>query len=134
MSSCAWAACLRPLPSFTLGPFQELLLEFESAMQRREQELQLRANDMSKVVLTHELKVKLLNKELQALREAGAQATERLQKAETEQVELERKLRGHAQELQDLEAVKDARIKELEGKLHSAQLARRRAEDSCRRK
>lgn len=53
--------------------------------------------------------IKLLNKELQALREAGAQATESLQKAETEHIELERKLQDQARELQDLEAVRDAR-------------------------
>ncbi|CAO2646447.1 Coiled-coil domain-containing protein 57 [Lemmus lemmus] len=113
---------------------QELLLEFESELQRREHEFQLRADDMSNVVLTHELKVKLLNKELQALREAGAQATESLQKAEAEHTELERKLQGHALELQNLEAVKDARIKDLEEKLHSVQLASKRAEDTFRRK
>ncbi|XP_059128304.1 coiled-coil domain-containing protein 57 [Peromyscus eremicus] len=113
---------------------QELLLEFESEMQGREREFQLRADDMSNVVLTHELKVKLLNKELQALREAGAQAAESLQKAEAEHMELERKLQDHALELQGLEAMKDARIKDLEEKLHSLQLVRKRAEETFRRK
>nr|XP_034363553.1 coiled-coil domain-containing protein 57 isoform X3 [Arvicanthis niloticus] len=113
---------------------QELLLEFESEMQRREHEFQLRADDMSNVVLTHELKIKLLNKELQSLREAGAQATESLQKAETEHIELERKLQDHARELQDLEAMKDARIKDLEKKLYSVQLAKKKAEETFRRK
>lgn len=84
--------------------------------------------------MTHELKVKLLNKELQALKEAGAQATESLQKAETEHIELERKLQDHARELQDLEAMKDARIKDLEKKLHSVQLAKKKAEETFRRK
>ncbi|XP_040606146.1 coiled-coil domain-containing protein 57 isoform X2 [Mesocricetus auratus] len=113
---------------------QELLQEFESEMQRRDHEFQLRADDMSNVVLTHELKVKLLNKELQALREAGAQATESLQKAEAEHIRLQRKLQDQALELQSLEAVKDARIKDLEEKLQSVQLARKRAEESFRRK
>ncbi|XP_036053471.1 coiled-coil domain-containing protein 57 isoform X2 [Onychomys torridus] len=113
---------------------QELLLEFESEMQRREHEFQLRADDMSNVVLTHELKVKLLNKELQALREAGTQAAESLQKAEAEHMELERKLQDHALELQGLEAMKDAQIKDLEEKLHSLQLAQKRAEETFRRK
>lgn len=112
----------------------ELLLEFESEVQRREHEFQLRADDLSNTILTHELKVKLLNKELQALREAGTQATESLQKAETEHTELERKLQDHARELQDLEAMKDARIKDLEKKLHSIQLAKKKAEETFRRK
>nr|XP_021493106.1 coiled-coil domain-containing protein 57 [Meriones unguiculatus] len=113
---------------------QELLLEFESEMRRREHEFQLRAEDMSNAVLTKELELKQLNKELRALREAGAQAAESLQKAETEHVELERKLQGRAQELQDLEAVKDARIKVVEEKLHSERLTRKRAEETLRRK
>ncbi|XP_051038398.1 coiled-coil domain-containing protein 57 [Phodopus roborovskii] len=113
---------------------QELLQEFESEMQRRDHEFQLRADDMSNVVLTHELKVKLLNKELQALREAAAQATESLQKAEAEHSQLQRKLQDHALELQNLEAVKDARIKDLEEKLQSVQLTRKRAEETFRRK
>ncbi|XP_029339965.1 coiled-coil domain-containing protein 57 isoform X1 [Mus caroli] len=113
---------------------QELLLEFESKMQRREHEFQLRADDMNNVVLTHELKIKLLNKELQALRDAGARAAESLQKAEAKHMELERKLQEHARELQDLEAVKDIRIKGLEKKLHSAQLAKKKAEETFRRK
>ncbi|XP_035293983.1 coiled-coil domain-containing protein 57 isoform X2 [Cricetulus griseus] len=113
---------------------QELLQEFESEIQRKDHEFQLRADDMSNVVLTHELKVKLLNKELQALREAGAQATESLQKAKAEHIQLQRKLQDHALELQSLEAVKDARIKDLEKKLQSVQLARKRAEETFRRK
>ncbi|XP_052051838.1 coiled-coil domain-containing protein 57 isoform X2 [Apodemus sylvaticus] len=113
---------------------QELLLEFESEMQRREHEFQLRADDMSHAVLTHELKIKLLNKELQALRDAGAQAAESLQKAETEHIDLERKLQGHARELQGLEAMKDAQIKDLERKLHSLHLAKKKAEETFRRK
>ncbi|ELK38338.1 Coiled-coil domain-containing protein 57 [Myotis davidii] len=55
---------------------QELLLEFESEVQKREHGFRLHADSMSSTVLTHELKVKLLNKELAALREAGAQAAE----------------------------------------------------------
>uniref|UniRef100_A0A8C5KHI2 Coiled-coil domain containing 57 n=1 Tax=Jaculus jaculus TaxID=51337 RepID=A0A8C5KHI2_JACJA len=113
---------------------QELLLEFESEMQRREHEFRLKADDMSNVVLSHELKVKLLNKELAALKEAGAQAAESLQRAETENAELERKLQGSAWELRDLEAVKDARIKDLEDKLHSMQLTRKRDEETFQRK
>ncbi|XP_048222874.1 coiled-coil domain-containing protein 57 [Perognathus longimembris pacificus] len=113
---------------------QELLREFESATQKREHAFRLRADDMSNVVLSHELKVKLLNKELEALKEAGAQAAERLERAETANAELESRLQGRAWELRDLEAVKDARIEELEEKLHAAQLARKRGEETLKRK
>ncbi|XP_048652508.1 coiled-coil domain-containing protein 57 [Marmota marmota marmota] len=113
---------------------QELLLEFESEMQKREHEFRLQADGMSSVVLSHELKVKLLSKELGALKEAGAQAAECLQRAETANAELEEQLQGRAWELRDLEALKDARIKDLEDKLHSVQLTRKKEEEIFKRK
>ncbi|KAK2497951.1 hypothetical protein MC885_010961 [Smutsia gigantea] len=113
---------------------QELLLEFESEMQKREHEFRLQADSMSSVVLAHELRVKLLNKELMALEEAGAKAAESLQRAETVNLELEQKLQHQAWEVRDLAAVKDARIKDLECKLHSVQLAWKKEEETFRRK
>ncbi|KAB0360669.1 hypothetical protein FD754_004825 [Muntiacus muntjak] len=113
---------------------QELLQEFESELQKREHEFRLRADSMSSVVLAHELKIKLLNKELAALREAGAKAAESLQGAEVANAELEDRLQRRDWELRDLVAVKDARIKDLEGKLHSMQLTRKKEEETFRRK
>ncbi|XP_075855954.1 coiled-coil domain-containing protein 57 isoform X1 [Microcebus murinus] len=113
---------------------QELLLEFESQTQKREHEFRLQADSMSSAVLSHELKVKLLNKELEALREAGAKAAECLQRAEAANSELERKLQHQAWACRDLEAVKDARIKELEDELHSVQLTRKKEEETFKRK
>lgn len=149
-------ASARTTPGFTLFPNPATLLELFNLSQ-----------------------IKLLNKELQALREAGAQATESLQKAETEHTELERKLQDRARELQALEAMRDARcvgsarrkaswvavrtrswwlpprplpaplwslcncsllirflfrIKDLERKLHSLHLAKKKAEETFRRK
>uniref|UniRef100_A0A8C9Q256 Coiled-coil domain containing 57 n=1 Tax=Spermophilus dauricus TaxID=99837 RepID=A0A8C9Q256_SPEDA len=113
---------------------QELLLEFESEMQKREHEFRLQADGMSSVVLSHELKVKLLSKEMEALKEAGAQAAECLQRAETANAELEKQLQGRAWELREVEALKDARIKDLEDKLHSVQLTRKKEEEAFKRK
>lgn len=49
---------LGPAVLVTLSlPAQELLLEFESELQKRERELRLQADSASNVVLTHELKV-----------------------------------------------------------------------------
>uniref|UniRef100_G3SRY4 Coiled-coil domain containing 57 n=1 Tax=Loxodonta africana TaxID=9785 RepID=G3SRY4_LOXAF len=113
---------------------QELLLEFESKIQRRDRESRLQADAMSNAVLTQELKVKLLRKELEALKEASAEAAESLQRAETANEELEREVALRDRELQDLMAVKDARIKDLEGKLHFAQLTRVKEEEAFQRK
>ena len=54
-------------------------------------------------------KIKLLNKELVALREAGEKAAESLQSAEAVNAELEDRLQRRDWELRDLAAVKDAR-------------------------
>lgn len=62
-----------------------------------------------KALRLHLSKVKLLNKELEALREAGAQSAESLQSTQTVNLELEERLQRGAQELRDLAAVKDAR-------------------------
>ncbi|CAK6438643.1 unnamed protein product [Pipistrellus nathusii] len=113
---------------------QELLLEFESEVQKREHGFRLHADSMSNTVLTHELKVKLLTKELAALREAGAQAAGALQDAQEAKAELEEQLQRAAWELRDLAAVKDARIKDLEDKLQSVQLTRNTEQETFRRK
>ncbi|XP_044900894.1 coiled-coil domain-containing protein 57 isoform X3 [Felis catus] len=113
---------------------QELLLELESEMQKREHEFRLQADRMSNEVLTHELKVKLLDKELTALKEAAAQAAESLRSAEAANSELRDQLQRGGQELRDLAAAKDARIKDLEGQLHSEQQARKKEEEAFRRK
>ncbi|XP_044900898.1 coiled-coil domain-containing protein 57 isoform X6 [Felis catus] len=103
-------------------------------MQKREHEFRLQADRMSNEVLTHELKVKLLDKELTALKEAAAQAAESLRSAEAANSELRDQLQRGGQELRDLAAAKDARIKDLEGQLHSEQQARKKEEEAFRRK
>ncbi|XP_037849340.2 coiled-coil domain-containing protein 57 isoform X2 [Chlorocebus sabaeus] len=113
---------------------QELLLEFELKMQKREHEFRLQTDNMSNTALSQELKVKLLHKELEALKEAGAKAAESLQRAEATNAELERKLQSRAAELRDLEAMNCARVKDLEDKLHSVQLTRKKEEETFKRK
>ncbi|XP_032004038.1 coiled-coil domain-containing protein 57-like isoform X2 [Hylobates moloch] len=112
----------------------ELLLEFESKMWKREHEFRLQADNMSNTALSRELKVKLLHKELEALKEARAKAAESLQRAEATNAELERKLQSRAGELRDLEAMSRARVKDLEDKLHSVQLTRKKEEETFKRK
>ncbi|XP_037849356.2 coiled-coil domain-containing protein 57 isoform X7 [Chlorocebus sabaeus] len=103
-------------------------------MQKREHEFRLQTDNMSNTALSQELKVKLLHKELEALKEAGAKAAESLQRAEATNAELERKLQSRAAELRDLEAMNCARVKDLEDKLHSVQLTRKKEEETFKRK
>ncbi|VCX40085.1 unnamed protein product [Gulo gulo] len=113
---------------------QELLLEFKSEMQQREHGFRLQADSMSNVVLTHELKVKVLSKELAVVKEAAAQAAESLRSAEAAGAGLEDELRRREQELRDVAAAKDARIKDLEDRLNCVQLSRKKEEEVARRK
>ncbi|XP_068920084.1 coiled-coil domain-containing protein 57 isoform X4 [Petaurus breviceps papuanus] len=113
---------------------QELLAEFESELKKREHEFRLQADDMSNIILTHELKVKLLAKELEALRVAGIKAAESLLVAETTNLELEKEVKRKDLEIKDLTAVKNARIKDLEDKLQSVQLIRKKEEEIFKRK
>ncbi|XP_007482879.1 coiled-coil domain-containing protein 57 isoform X7 [Monodelphis domestica] len=113
---------------------QELLAEFESELKKREHEFRLQADDMSNIVLTHELKVKLLAKELEALKVAGIKAAESLLVAETTNLELEKEVKRKDLEIKDLTAVKNARIKDLEDKLQSVQLIRKKEEEIFKRK
>ncbi|XP_068920081.1 coiled-coil domain-containing protein 57 isoform X2 [Petaurus breviceps papuanus] len=78
--------------------------------------------------------VKLLAKELEALRVAGIKAAESLLVAETTNLELEKEVKRKDLEIKDLTAVKNARIKDLEDKLQSVQLIRKKEEEIFKRK
>ncbi|XP_050775881.1 coiled-coil domain-containing protein 57 isoform X3 [Gopherus flavomarginatus] len=97
---------------------QELLMEFDAEIKKREHAFQRQTDEMSNLVLSHELKVKLLTRELEALKEAGMKAAESLQIAETTNLKLEKEAKCKDWELKDLAAVKDAQIQDLERKLH----------------
>ncbi|XP_059236189.1 coiled-coil domain-containing protein 57 isoform X4 [Mustela nigripes] len=112
---------------------QELLLEFKSEMQKREHRFRQQADSLSTVVSTHELKVKVLNEELAAVKEAAAQAAESLRSAEAAGAGLEDELRRRDRELRAAAAAKDARIKDLEDRLNCVQLSRKEEEEVARR-
>ncbi|KAE8575950.1 hypothetical protein XENTR_v10003995 [Xenopus tropicalis] len=113
---------------------QELMLEFNTEMKKREHEFRLQLDEMSTVVLSHELKVKLLTKELSILREKELQLLESLQQAELASEKLQEALNQKEWELKNLSAVKDARIKELEDKLQDLQLRQKKEEETFQRK
>ncbi|XP_075436096.1 coiled-coil domain-containing protein 57 isoform X2 [Ascaphus truei] len=113
---------------------QELTLEFDAEMKKREHEFGVNLDAMSTLVLSHELKVKLLSKELDVLRENSLNASESLQKAESTNQRFQEELKRKEWEIKDLSAVKDARVKEAEDRLHSLQLKCRREEETFQRK
>ncbi|XP_032995017.1 coiled-coil domain-containing protein 57 [Lacerta agilis] len=113
---------------------QELLVEFDSEMKKREHEFRRKADEMSNLVLSHELKVKLLTKELEALKEAGTEVAESLKMAEARNLELEKEVKCRDWEIKDLTAVKDAHIRDLERKIDSVQLSWKKEKETFERK
>ncbi|KAJ7315950.1 hypothetical protein JRQ81_002112 [Phrynocephalus forsythii] len=113
---------------------QELLIEFDAAMKKREHEFRQKADEMSNVVLSHELKVKLLTKELEAVKEAGIKMAESLEVAETTKSELEKEIKGKDWEIKDLAAMKDLRIQDLEKKLELVHLSWKKEKETLERK
>ncbi|KAJ6660380.1 hypothetical protein lerEdw1_017803 [Lerista edwardsae] len=113
---------------------QELLVEFDAEMKKREHEFRRKADEMSNFVLSHELKVKLLTKELEALKEAGMKASESLKMAEATNLELEKEVKCKAWEIKDLTALKDAQIRDLESKLDLVQLSWKKEKETFERK
>ncbi|XP_034645217.1 coiled-coil domain-containing protein 57 [Trachemys scripta elegans] len=113
---------------------QELLVEFGAEIKKREHAFRQQADEMSNLVLSHELKVKLLTRELEALKEAGMKAAESLQIAETTNLKLEKEAKCKDWELKDLAAVKDAQIQDLECKLHLVYQTWQKEEETFQRK
>ncbi|XP_023274753.1 coiled-coil domain-containing protein 57 isoform X1 [Seriola lalandi dorsalis] len=92
---------------------QEMTAAFEGELRRREHEFNLKMDEMCAVVLSHELKVKLLSKETEVHRQAQLQATETLRAREEFCQQIQTQLQLKDQEIKDLTDVKDHRIKEL---------------------
>ncbi|XP_034268822.1 coiled-coil domain-containing protein 57 isoform X2 [Pantherophis guttatus] len=113
---------------------QELLVEIDTEIKKREHEFRQKADEMSNLVLSHELKVKLLTKELEALKEAGMKAADSLKVAEAANLELEKQVRGKDWEIKDTTAIKDAQIQDLESKLASVQLGWEKEKETFERK
>ncbi|CAI9568456.1 unnamed protein product [Staurois parvus] len=100
---------------------QELSLEFDCELKKREHDFRVGLDEMNTVVLSHELKVKLLTKELNILREKELKGTESLQQAQLAIERLHEALRHKDFEMKDVLVVKEARIKELEGNIQKLQ-------------
>ncbi|KAI5103408.1 coiled-coil domain-containing protein 57 isoform X1, partial [Silurus meridionalis] len=96
---------------------QELLADFDSEMRKREHEFNLRLDEMRNVVLANELKVQLLNKELDVHTKARSEADEALQLSEQLCQQAQKEILQRDWDLKNTSALKDSRIKELEEKV-----------------
>ncbi|CAB1338339.1 unnamed protein product [Coregonus sp. 'balchen'] len=113
---------------------QEMMTDFDNEMRQREHEFNLRMDEMRAVVLSHELRVKLLSKETEVHSQAQAQAVEALKASEDLCQHTHTQLQHRHWEIKDITAVKDARIKELVDKLKALQTKRKREEEVYNKK
>uniref|UniRef100_A0A8C2HV50 Coiled-coil domain containing 57 n=1 Tax=Cyprinus carpio TaxID=7962 RepID=A0A8C2HV50_CYPCA len=93
---------------------QEMMADFDSEMRKREHEFHLKLDEMNSMVLSHELKEKLLSKELEVHAKAHSQATEALQASEELHQQAQKEIQRRDWEIKNTTAMKDSRIKELE--------------------
>uniref|UniRef100_A0A8C2AGX6 Coiled-coil domain containing 57 n=1 Tax=Cyprinus carpio TaxID=7962 RepID=A0A8C2AGX6_CYPCA len=93
---------------------QEMMADFDSEMRKQEHEFHLKLDEMNSVVLSHELKEKLLSKELEVHAKAHSQATEALQASEELHQQAQKEIQRRDWEIKNTTAMKDSRIKELE--------------------
>lgn len=93
---------------------QEMMADFDSEMRKREHEFHLKLDEMNNLVLSCQLKEKLLSKELEVHAKAHSQATEALQASEELYQQAQKEIQHRDWDLKNTTAMKDSRIKELE--------------------
>ncbi|XP_056325999.1 coiled-coil domain-containing protein 57 isoform X1 [Danio aesculapii] len=96
---------------------QEMMADFDSEIRKREHEFHLKLDELNSLLLSCELKEKLLNKELEVHAKAHSQATEALQASEELYQQAQKEIQHRDWDLKNTTAMKDSRIKELEGTL-----------------
>uniref|UniRef100_A0A3Q1GS68 Coiled-coil domain containing 57 n=1 Tax=Acanthochromis polyacanthus TaxID=80966 RepID=A0A3Q1GS68_9TELE len=108
---------------------QEMTSAFDSEIRQQEHEFNVKMDEMRAVVLSHEIKVKLLSKETEVHCQAQLQATQTLKASKELCEQMKTQLQHKDQELKDTVAIKDNRIKDLEGKLKSMETNLKKEKD-----
>ncbi|KAK1881149.1 Coiled-coil domain containing protein 57 [Dissostichus eleginoides] len=109
---------------------QEMTAASEAELRQREHEFNLKMDEMRAVVLSCDLKVKLLSKETEVQCQAHAESKEALQASQVFCEQLRSQLLHRDHEIRDLTAAKDCRIKELEDKLQRMETKLRKEESN----
>ncbi|KAJ8319441.1 hypothetical protein KUTeg_004532 [Tegillarca granosa] len=107
---------------------------FEDALKRREHEFRIQADEMSAKVLEYELKAKLLAKELEIMKCTNKKTTTECKYIEDNQKETDKKLKEKEWELADMQAMKNARIAELENQIQQLENSMKRMQEDFQRK
>ncbi|BFZ03196.1 hypothetical protein BsWGS_06235 [Bradybaena similaris] len=112
----------------------ELTIQFENELKKREHEFQVQFDELHTKALEHELKAKLLEKELELTRESKDKTLAAADEAETLHRRLEKLFKQKEWQLADVTAVKDSQLAELQSKLTSSESAMRKMQEDFQRK
>ncbi|KAK2876272.1 hypothetical protein Q8A67_020368 [Cirrhinus molitorella] len=113
---------------------QEMMADFDGEMRKREHEFHLKLDEMNSMVLSHELKEKLLSKELEVHSKAHSQATGALQASEELYQQAQKEIQRRDWDLKNTTSMKDSRIKELEVKLKQMENNYKKEQEAYNRK
>ncbi|XP_020495924.2 coiled-coil domain-containing protein 57 isoform X1 [Labrus bergylta] len=113
---------------------QEMTAEFGSKLKQREHQFNVKMDEMRAVVLGHDLKVKLLSKEVEIHSQAQLQTAETLKSTQDFCQQLQTQLKQKEQEIQDLMALKEYRIKTFEEELKFMETKLKKEEDDHMKK
>ncbi|XP_074476562.1 coiled-coil domain-containing protein 57 isoform X6 [Sebastes fasciatus] len=113
----------------TLQKQQEMTAASDSELRRREHEFNLKLDEMRAVVLSRDLTVKLLSKETEVHCQVLHQSTEALKSSKEFCLQIQSQLQHKDQEIRELTADKDYKIKELEDKLKWMEIKLKKEED-----
>ncbi|XP_041938715.1 coiled-coil domain-containing protein 57 [Alosa sapidissima] len=111
----------------------EMMAYFDVEMRKQEHEFNLRIDDLCNEVLSHKLKVELLNKELEVHTRTQSQATQALQASEDQCYQAHKEIQHKDWVLKSIISMKDTRIQELEDQLSQMEHKHEKEEEkACR--
>ncbi|KAM7382220.1 hypothetical protein PAMA_012875 [Pampus argenteus] len=113
---------------------QEMTAAFDSELRQQEHEFKMKMDEMCAVVLSHDLKMKLLSKEAEVHCQAQFQATEALKTSKEFCQQIQTQLQHKDRVIKDITAVKNHRIKELEEKVEWMETKLKKEEDEHMKK
>ncbi|XP_033102589.1 coiled-coil domain-containing protein 57-like [Anneissia japonica] len=113
---------------------QELAFEMDEVLKKREKECRKKVDEMSSSLLAYEVKVKLLSRELELVRQENKKSSNHLQDADAHRMEREKQLKQKEWELEDMKGMKDARISELESELQLKEATVKKALEDYQRR
>ncbi|XP_039644226.1 coiled-coil domain-containing protein 57 isoform X6 [Perca fluviatilis] len=108
---------------------QEMTAAFDSELRQREHEFNLKLDEVHAVVLSYDIKVVLLSKEIEVHSQAQHQNTEALKASNEFCQRIQTQLQHKELEIKDLTAVKDYKLKELEDELKCIKTTLKKEED-----